>query len=162
MAETTMERPVAALRPSRTLTRVLLAFLVGAATGALGVWIGTREPFAAVRAERDAAVADASEARADLVGARSREAMMRARLAADEALRELDRQNFGLAADHLAYAAMALAVVEPRYIEGMAPEALDALRTDLEATRTELAADPAAHRARVEDLAARLAVAAGR
>lgn len=135
-----------------------LGLLLGLVIGGLGaafVYVDGRERLAELDARRAAQALEVDQSvqsiRDQVEAARSSDALLRARIAADRALAELERANFGLSQEQLQYADLALANVKPELI-GVDPVQLDEARSLLNATRLEAVPDAALQRTRLESV----------
>ncbi|MDP2307353.1 MAG: hypothetical protein Q8P18_15110 [Pseudomonadota bacterium] len=135
-----------------------LGLLIGLVIGGLFagfVYVDGRERLAALDASRAADAREVDEAvksiQQQLDAARSTDALLRARIAADLALAELERANFGLSREQLSYVNVALAQVEPELI-GVDRGALEAARLLVDSTLVGAAPDVAAQRTHLQDV----------
>jgi len=132
-----------------------LGLVVGLLIGALAagfVYVDGRERLADLDAKRAAQAVEVergvASVRDELAGARAFEWLLRARIAADEALAEHDRANFGLSRERLRTVGVALAAVEPTRVS-LDAAALSAARAQVEAALNEVAPDALSQRDRL-------------
>lgn len=124
-----------------------VGMLIGLVIGGLAagfVYVDGRQRLAALDASRAAGTLEVEQqvqsVQEQLGAARSFEALLRARIAADRAMAELERSNFGMSREQLTYVNVALAEVEPERI-GVDPAALEAVRQLVDTTLVGVAPD---------------------
>ncbi|MES2638434.1 MAG: hypothetical protein V4850_03100 [Myxococcota bacterium] len=133
----------------------LLAGLVIGGLVAGFVYVDGRERMAALDARRAAQALEVDRSvqamRDQLEASRSFDALLRARIAADVALAELERSNFGLSREQLRYVQLALEEVDAERI-GIDPAALFAARQLVDNTVVEVAPDVETQRLQLENV----------
>jgi hypothetical protein len=153
-----MPEPTAMTRPRGRWERARdggLGLLAGLAIGGVAagfVYVDGRERLARLDADRAAQAVEVEQGvasvRGELAASRAFESLLRARVAADQALNEHDRANFGLSRERLRSVGVALAAVEPSLVSVDAA-ALTEARAQVDAALNEVAPDALAQRDRL-------------
>lgn len=156
-------------RPSRSRGRqaasILLAGLVGLFLGAAAVWVIAWTEIHTITQQRDDAVAERQAVTEDLGGqlgvARSREALLQTRVDVLTAANQIERQNYGLAAETLQHATRSLAAADVSWLTPENVTELQDVQIQLDLARTEVAVGTPDQADRLRDVADRLGKVVG-